>query len=110
MAIGSIAPNWFFDPSEVQIIYPLKKYYGWVLQETGYLHLQATKPDTVGMFGKLFNNVHINYDFLSYWSNVVEVEVNKHVLIELKHYFDYCIFETNTSDIWYEILDTRNHT
>lgn len=36
-------------PSDkTHLVYPLLSKYAFVLQETGYMHLQATKPDTVG--------------------------------------------------------------
>ncbi|XP_015916648.1 epoxide hydrolase 1 [Parasteatoda tepidariorum] len=35
-------------PQEYKVGFPFKKVVGTLLQETGYFHIQATKPDTVG--------------------------------------------------------------
>ena len=42
-----------FVPSTVSTedapkVFPLSNYYSFLVEETGYLHIQATKPDTVG--------------------------------------------------------------
>ena len=34
---------------KVNLVYPLSQSLGFILRETGYMHLQATKPDTVGI-------------------------------------------------------------
>lgn len=47
-AIGYLFPTLFMTPEEHARIYPLKNLALDLLQETGYLHIQATKPDTVG--------------------------------------------------------------
>ena len=44
-----------FFPSTVSAedapkVFPISSFWSYVLEETGYLHLQATKPDTVGNF------------------------------------------------------------
>lgn len=36
------------DPEEQEIMFPLSKILSFLILESGYLHLQATKPDTVG--------------------------------------------------------------
>ena len=35
---------------KVHLTYPLSSRFMSIIQETGYLHLQATKPDTIGNF------------------------------------------------------------
>ena len=48
--LGAFLPSgWVIDPALEGIRYPLMKVYGTILRESGYFHLQATKPDTVGM-------------------------------------------------------------
>nr|CAB3242937.1 epoxide hydrolase 1-like [Phallusia mammillata] len=48
LIVGAYFPSLFFYPDEAAILFPLKKAFIELLQETGYMHLQATKPDTVG--------------------------------------------------------------
>ena len=38
------------DESEARNIYPLKDTFKFFLEESGYYHIQATKPDTVGEY------------------------------------------------------------
>eukprot|EP00794_Sanderia_malayensis_P018725 gene18725-20614_t len=47
--IGTIAPSLVLpDKKERDNIFPLMKTLKFALEETGYLHIQSTKPDTVG--------------------------------------------------------------
>lgn len=50
LLIGSLFPS-FIDPVGHTRVYPLKKYFSYVMRESGYFHIQATKPDTVGKDG-----------------------------------------------------------
>ncbi|KAJ0171965.1 hypothetical protein K1T71_012728 [Dendrolimus kikuchii] len=45
--IGSFYPSLIVDPELADWMYPLKEKYAYLLEETGYMHIQATKPDTV---------------------------------------------------------------
>nr|QOI60666.1 juvenile hormone epoxide hydrolase 2 [Mythimna separata] len=47
--IGSLYPPLIVDPELADRLYPLKKRFAFILEETGYLHIQASKPDTVGI-------------------------------------------------------------
>ena len=47
-------PTVFYPKIEANKLFPMKKMFVDLLTETGYLHLQATKPDTVGIL-KLSN-------------------------------------------------------
>nr|AIN34709.1 fatty alcohol acetyltransferase [Agrotis segetum] len=47
--LGSLWPNFIVEPSVQDRMYPLSKHIGKVIEETGYFHIQATKPDTVGI-------------------------------------------------------------
>ncbi|CAK1547795.1 unnamed protein product [Leptosia nina] len=47
--LGSIMPSLIVEPEIYDRIYPLSKQMSFLLEETGYSHLQATKPDTVGI-------------------------------------------------------------
>jgi juvenile hormone epoxide hydrolase len=47
--LASIYPTLFMDEDEAKSLYPLSKYYSNLLEESGYMHIQATKPDTVGV-------------------------------------------------------------
>ncbi|XP_078482793.1 epoxide hydrolase 1-like [Ciona intestinalis] len=41
-------PRLLFNDQEKETILPFKKYFTYLFTETGYFHLHATKPDTVG--------------------------------------------------------------
>ncbi|KAK3914556.1 Juvenile hormone epoxide hydrolase 1 [Frankliniella fusca] len=47
--IGSIYPLLVVDEPYQDRLYPLSKTYAHLLEEMGYFHLQASKPDTVGV-------------------------------------------------------------
>ncbi|KAG6446905.1 hypothetical protein O3G_MSEX004676 [Manduca sexta] len=47
--ISAIYPSAIVESMLADRMYPLKDYLAWLLSETGYLHLQATKPDTLGI-------------------------------------------------------------
>ncbi|XP_046395927.1 juvenile hormone epoxide hydrolase 1-like [Ischnura elegans] len=42
-------PTLFADEVSVSHLYPLSKTFSKVMRESGYMHIQATKPDTVGI-------------------------------------------------------------
>ena len=46
--VGSYFPSLFYPKIESDKIFPLGKNFKNLLEETGYFHIQATKPDTVG--------------------------------------------------------------
>ncbi|XP_060807877.1 juvenile hormone epoxide hydrolase [Amyelois transitella] len=48
LILGSFMPSLVVEPSLADRMYPLSKIFSFMLEESGYLHLQATKPDTVG--------------------------------------------------------------
>jgi len=48
LGLGSFWPSMLMPSDKAHLVYPLLPKYGFILQETGYLHIQATKPDTVG--------------------------------------------------------------
>lgn len=47
--IGSFWPTLIVDEAHVDKVYPLGKHFADILEEMGYMHLQATKPDTLGV-------------------------------------------------------------
>nr|UPI11573.1 juvenile hormone epoxide hydrolase-like 6 [Mythimna separata] len=47
--LGSVYPPLVVDPRLANRMYPILSIVYWLTRETGYLHLQATKPDTVGV-------------------------------------------------------------
>lgn len=47
--IGSVFPSLVTDEKDYKHIYPLKDIFIGLLKESGYMHLQASKPDTVGL-------------------------------------------------------------
>ncbi|XP_027222530.2 epoxide hydrolase 1 [Penaeus vannamei] len=49
LLLGSILPEGLIIAAKDQNkLYPLGETFKWILRETGYAHIQATKPDTVG--------------------------------------------------------------
>uniref|UniRef100_A0A8D8H5G4 Epoxide hydrolase n=2 Tax=Culex pipiens TaxID=7175 RepID=A0A8D8H5G4_CULPI len=46
--IGSLAPTFVVDPEHVDYYFPFLDRMKLLLEETGYMHIQATKPDTIG--------------------------------------------------------------
>lgn len=51
--IAAYFPSYFIeDPRYISWMYPYKRTFMFLMQESGYFHLQATKPDTVGIGGE----------------------------------------------------------
>lgn len=46
--IGAWFPSLIVEPHLADRMYPLSKTFAYFMEEFGYFHLQATKPDTVG--------------------------------------------------------------
>lgn len=46
--LSSVWPSLFMDEFHAKHLYPVGEKFSELLLETGYLHIQATKPDTVG--------------------------------------------------------------
>lgn len=46
--VASFAPSYFIDEQFESFLYPMRKKFELILMETGFVHLQATKPDTIG--------------------------------------------------------------
>ncbi|CAH0687035.1 unnamed protein product [Chilo suppressalis] len=47
--LGSIYPPLVVDSKQANRMYPPSEKFSFLLEETGYFHIQATKPDTVGV-------------------------------------------------------------
>ncbi|XP_015187740.1 PREDICTED: juvenile hormone epoxide hydrolase 1-like, partial [Polistes dominula] len=47
--IGTYFPSLVVDKKYENRIYPMKDKFFFILEESGYFHLQATKPDTIGL-------------------------------------------------------------
>lgn len=47
LLVGSLFPN-LIDSDRPERVYPLRKFLSYVLRESGYFHIQSTKPDTIG--------------------------------------------------------------
>lgn len=46
--LASLYPSLFVDEEHISKVYPLSKTFQKLIRESGYMHIQATKPDTVG--------------------------------------------------------------
>lgn len=49
LLLGSLFPSLIMDEKHVHRVYPLKNLFSYLIRESGYFHLQATKPDTIGV-------------------------------------------------------------
>ncbi|KAL4713752.1 hypothetical protein ACJJTC_004283 [Scirpophaga incertulas] len=49
MTLGSYFPSLVVEPHLADRMYPLADFFAFVLEESGYYHLQSTKPDTIGI-------------------------------------------------------------
>lgn len=47
--IASFYPSYFIEKRYVSYMYPFSKTFKFLMEESGYFHLQATKPDTIGI-------------------------------------------------------------
>ncbi|CAH1183115.1 unnamed protein product [Phaedon cochleariae] len=45
----SFFPSWIVDKEHEDLVFPLSNLYANTLMESGYLHLQSTKPDSIGV-------------------------------------------------------------
>lgn len=48
--LGMVFPSLVVDKQYEHKIYPFKDHFYRLMEETGYMHLQATKPDTIGIY------------------------------------------------------------
>ncbi|XP_049881303.1 juvenile hormone epoxide hydrolase-like [Pectinophora gossypiella] len=47
--IGAWFPSLIVEPHLADRMYPLSSFFAYLMEEFGYMHIQATKPDTVGV-------------------------------------------------------------
>lgn len=47
--IGTVFPSLVVESKYADRMYPMGYHMGRILEETGYVHIQATKPDTIGI-------------------------------------------------------------
>ncbi|XP_061384852.1 juvenile hormone epoxide hydrolase-like isoform X1 [Danaus plexippus] len=47
--IGAVLPSLVVEPHLASRMYPLSSHLSFLMEESGYFHLQATKPDTIGV-------------------------------------------------------------
>ncbi|XP_050680539.1 juvenile hormone epoxide hydrolase-like [Leptidea sinapis] len=47
--LGNFVPSLLVENEIYDRVYPLGKYFSFLMEESGYYHLQSTKPDTVGI-------------------------------------------------------------
>ncbi len=48
--LSQFMPSLFLKPEEYSKVIPIGEKFTFLLAESGYFHIQATKPDTVGKF------------------------------------------------------------
>lgn len=54
--IASFYPSLFIAPENVDFFYPASEKFTYLIEESGYMHLQSTKPDTIGKFVHRFTS------------------------------------------------------
>lgn len=47
-SIAPWVPSWYVRPEHYDRVFPISSKYATAIREMGYMHLQATKPDTIG--------------------------------------------------------------
>lgn len=50
LLIGSYFPSLVVESEHYSKVYPLSEKWSRLLEESGYFHLQTTKPDTIGNY------------------------------------------------------------
>lgn len=58
----SFYPSLFIPEEYTNFVFPQGEKFSYLIEETGYLHLQATKPDTIGSYQ--YSMVHEHFMFL----------------------------------------------
>lgn len=48
LLIANLIPSWFIEKQYEKMVFPFSTKLKFYLKETGYFHIQATKPDTIG--------------------------------------------------------------
>lgn len=63
LALGTFWPSLVVsNEREKSITYPLADLFAWLLEESGYMHLQMTKPDTIGTLSVVLKMYSIHYN------------------------------------------------
>lgn len=65
LLIGSVFPSFIIDAELVGKVNPLGKLMNYIFEESGYMHIQSTKPDTVGKLYRSIQNI-VQYVIISY--------------------------------------------
>lgn len=53
--VAAYFPSYFIEePQYISWMFPFKKVFMFLMQESGYFHLQGTKPDTIGIGNESF--------------------------------------------------------
>nr|CAD7434550.1 unnamed protein product [Timema monikensis] len=69
LILASVWPTLIVDEEHVDKLFPVGKTFSWLLQESGYMHLQATKPDTVGLQNSPVGLAAYILEKFSSWTN-----------------------------------------
>lgn len=62
-AMASVYPSIFIDAKYASFVFPIRDKWTHLMRETGFLHLQATKPDTIGKNTLEIVLFHFNRDY-----------------------------------------------
>lgn len=61
--VASYFPTSFVESKYKDFHFPLSDKINFMLQESGYMHIQSTKPETIGKFHLIFDIIKLNYFF-----------------------------------------------
>lgn len=64
--IAKMYPSAFFPEEHADFFYPMGEKFSYLIEESGYFHIQATKPDTIGMHQ--LNQLQFSNCFQLLWS------------------------------------------
>lgn len=72
--IASFYPSLFIAPENVDFFYPASEKLTYLIEESGYMHLQATKPDTIGKCAAHILLVLYNLKKIFFLSFIVNID------------------------------------
>ncbi|KAL3268717.1 hypothetical protein HHI36_007819 [Cryptolaemus montrouzieri] len=70
LILGAFYPSWIKNEQHRNFLYPLSNFLSFIIEESGYLHLQATKPDSLdGGLKRKFKYDDLLDNIMLYWIN-----------------------------------------
>lgn len=70
--LGNYIPSLVVENEHYHKMYPLSEKFSYLIEESGYMHIQSTKPDTVGQFSSFDKIIKIRkMDFQNFWGFII---------------------------------------